>query len=145
MLDHPQTQALLDIHLDNARSLSPACSMHALDHSGLQQPQIDFFTAWQGETLVGFGAIKDLGDGHGEIKSMHVAAGQRGQGLADDILTHLLDHARSLGMVRVSLETGSQDGFGPARKLYAKHGFDECQPFADYIDDPNSFYMTRRL
>ncbi len=145
LLDHPQTQALLATHLENARSISPACSIHALDDSGLRQPAIKFFTAWQGDTLVGFGAIKDLGENHGEIKSMHVAKTHRGQGLADTILKFLMTQARDHGLTQLSLETGSQEGFAPARALYAKHGFKECAPFADYTDDPNSFYMTRAL
>ena len=145
LLDHPQTQALLAVHLENARSISPACSIHALDDSGLRQPEIQFFSAWQGDTLVGFGAIKDLGDSHGEIKSMHVAQSHRGQGLAGQIVEFLVEQAMERGMTQISLETGSQEGFGPARKLYAKHGFAACAPFSDYKLDEHSVYMTRKV
>ncbi|MAJ65043.1 MAG: GNAT family N-acetyltransferase [Micavibrio sp. TMED2] len=144
-LDHPAVQALLAIHLANARSISPACSVHALDDTGLRIPQISFYSAWQDDSLIGFGAIKDLGERHGEVKSMHVAAAHRGKGMAGVILNHLIEQARLKAMTRLSLETGSQDGFAPARALYARHGFAFCEPFADYRLDPSSVFMTREI
>jgi putative acetyltransferase len=50
-----------------------------------------------------------------------------------------------MGYHRMSLETGAMPFFAPARALYARHGFVECPPFADYREDPNSVFMTRDL
>lgn len=91
------------------------------------------------------GALKTLGGGGGEVKSMHVAQEARGRGLADKILKGLLAEAANAGMSRVSLETGSQPPFAPARAFYARHGFAFCDPFEGYEDDPASVFMTRGI
>jgi len=82
---------------------------------------------------------------HGEVKSMHVLAEYRGQGLSRLMLDHLLAEARSAGLGRLSLETGSQEMFLPARRLYERAGFTYCDPFGDYVLDPNSVFMTLTL
>src|SRR5207248_3478742 len=96
-------------------------------------------------TLLGIGALKRLSPRHGEIKSMHTAAARRGKGAGSAMLEHIIASARACGMSRLSLETGSWDYFRPARALYARHGFRECPPFADYVPDPNSVFMTLDL
>jgi putative acetyltransferase len=141
----PEIRALLEAHLDTMRSLSPPESIHALDLSGLRRPEVTFWTVWRDGTLVGCGALKQLSPTVGEIKSMHTAAAQRGQGIAEAALLHILETARTRGLRRLFLETGSQPGFEPARKLYAKHGFAACGPFGDYREDPNSVFMTLEL
>jgi putative acetyltransferase len=61
------------------------------------------------------------------------------------MLRHIIATARERGMSRLSLETGSWDYFEPARALYRSHGFVECPPFADYMLDSNSIFMTLDL
>jgi putative acetyltransferase len=61
------------------------------------------------------------------------------------MVAHIVAEARRRGYRRLSLETGSQDGFAPARQLYASAGFVPCGPFGDYTDDPNSAFMTLAL
>ena len=134
--------ALLERHMAHMRSLSPPESVHALDLSGLRGPEITFWTVWDGADLVGCGALKQIDPAHGEIKSMHTAAEHRGRGVAAAMLAHILAEARRRGYRRLSLETGSMDGFIPARMLYARNGFVECPPFGDYAEDPNSTFMT---
>ena len=95
--------------------------------------------------LVGTGALKRLDAGHAELKSMRTSTRHRGQGIARQLLNHLLHEARTRGFARVSLETGTQPFFEPARQLYLQNGFVECGPFADYGLDPSSFFMTRAL
>jgi putative acetyltransferase len=58
---------------------------------------------------------------------------------------HILDHAQSHGLSRVSLETGTHSAFVPARQLYANYGFVECAPFEGYVLDPHSVFMTKTL
>ncbi|HSL36706.1 MAG TPA: GNAT family N-acetyltransferase, partial [Arthrobacter sp.] len=108
-------------------------------------PAITFWTAREDAGLLGCGALKELQRCRGEIKSMRTAAHARGRGIATLLLTHILAEARLGGYDRLYLETGSQDFFAPARRLYQRHGFSLCPPFADYGDDPNSVYMTLAL
>ncbi|MET1022171.1 MAG: GNAT family N-acetyltransferase, partial [Arthrobacter sp.] len=124
---------------------SPAESVHALDAAALSAPSITFWSAREGTAVVGCGALKHLLPGHGEIKSMRTAAHARGRGIAALLLTHILAEARHAGYEQLYLETGSQDYFAPARRLYQRHGFDFCPPFAGYGDDPNSVFMTLAL
>lgn len=141
----PDIVRLLQNHLDFAASQSPREDVHALDVDGLTQPSVSFFSARRDGTLLGVGALKELDPTHAEIKSMHTAVAARGQGVARAILDHLLGLARERGYRRVSLETGTMDGFAPARSLYVSAGFVECPPFAHYWDSPNSVCMTLEL
>lgn len=144
-LSHAAVRALLSEHLEDMYATSPAESVHALDLDALRAPDISFFSAWDGETLLGCGALRDLGDGHLEIKSMRAARAHRGRGTGAAILLHLLGEGVRRGAVRISLETGVEPYFEPARRLYRRHGFVECPPFAGYVPDPNSVFMTREL
>lgn len=141
----PEIQALLEEHLRHMHELSPPESVHALDLDKLRQPDITFWTIWDGELLMGCGALKQHSATEGELKSMRTPAARRGRGAARAILNHIIETARSRGLQRLSLETGSQPGFEPARQLYASAGFEACGPFADYPEDPYSFFMTREL
>ncbi len=144
-LQGPEIRALLEAHLATMRVHSPPESIHALDLEGLRRPEITFWAVWDGPALVGCGALKVLSPTEGEVKSMHTAAAQRGKGVAALMLRHILQVAREKKLTRLSLETGSQPGFEPARALYAKHGFTFCGPFGDYQEDPNSVFMTLAL
>ena len=144
-LEGPEIAALLRAHLDHAARHSPPESIHALDLDRLRAPEITFWSAWLGETLVGCGALKELAPDHGEIKSMHTAAAHRGKGVAARLLERILEEARARAYRRVSLETGTMEGFAPARALYSRYGFRECPPFAQYREDPNSVCMTLEL
>ncbi len=127
----------VDMHAD-----TPPESIHMLDASQLDTPEIAFFVMRQHGEPVGMGAVKRIAPDHGEIKSMHVLSELRGKGLSRMMLDHLIAHARGEGLARLSLETGSQDMFAPARTLYARAGFLECGPFGSYRPDPNSVFMT---
>lgn len=142
----PDVLGLLDEHLTDMYATSPACSVHALDHTALLAPSITFLTARGNDgELLGCGALKELDAGHGELKSMRTTAAARGRGVATAVLGALLALAAERGYARVSLETGSQDYFAAARRLYARHGFTDCGPFGDYSPDPNSVFMTLEL
>jgi putative acetyltransferase len=144
-LTHPAIVTLLEEHLQDMYAVSPAESVHALDLDGLRGPGMAFFSAWEGESLAGCGALKDHGDGVVELKSMRTAVSGRGRGIGAAMLGFLLDEARTRGADRVLLETGAEDFFAPARRLYARHGFAVRGPFADYTEDPNSVYMELAL
>lgn len=141
----PDVVALLETHLAFARATSPPEDVHALDVDGLASEDVTFFTMRDSGTLLGVGALRELDATHGEIKSMHTAQVARGNGVGRAILEHLLATAVSRGYSRVSLETGTMDEFAAARALYARAGFEECPPFADYFESPNSVCMTLAL
>ena len=148
IIDDLSGQAIADFleeHIRDMRSVSPPESKHALDLDGLRQPDIIFWSVYQEDRLVACGALKELDPHHGELKSMRVAREVRGQGLASQLLLHILDTAQSRGYRRISLETGSMDFFKPAVALYARHGFRPCAPFGDYREDPNSVFMSLGL
>ena len=111
----------------------------------LRAPDVKFWSAWEGKSLAGCCALKQLDSSHGEIKSMRAAPDYLGKGVGKAILLHLLAEAKARGYARLSLETGSAGEFLPAQRLYASHGFTPCPPFADYRVDPLSLYMTRVL
>jgi len=139
----PQIEAFLREHLAEMRSVSPPGSSHALDPAGLMAPDLTFWSVRCDGELVGCGALKQLEEGHAEIKSMRVSACHRSRGIASRLLAHLLAEAEERGHVRLSLETGSMAFFEPARRLYARHGFEPCGPFGTYAPDPNSVFLTR--
>lgn len=141
-LTGPEIAALLHAHLEHCRGASPPESAHVLEFDALKAPGIAVWSAWDGAALVGCGALKQLDARHGEIKSMHTAAAHRGKGVAARLLEHILGVAEARGYTRLSLETGTMDEFASARALYARYGFTECPPFADYRLDPNSTFRT---
>jgi len=144
-LDDPRIVALLRHHLDSARAATAPGSAHALDLDALKAPDIDFWSTWRDDTLLGVGALKRLSPAHGEVKSMHTAAASRRTGAGSAMLRHIIAIAGEKGMSRLSLETGSWDYFSPARAFYRQHGFVVCGPFGDYVPDPNSVFMTLAL
>jgi putative acetyltransferase len=144
-LQGPEIYALLQEHLRSMHAHSPPESVHALDLDALRKPNITFWTAWDGPTLLGCGALKALSSDHAELKSMRTATAHLQQGVAQAMLLHILAEAQRRAYARVSLETGSVEAFAPARNLYAKNGFTYCGPFADYTLDPFSVFMTKAL
>jgi putative acetyltransferase len=127
------------------RSVSPPESKHALDLDALRIPEITFWSVSDAGLIVGCGALKRLDAVHAELKSMRTAPAVKRSGIASRLLAHILAEAVAMGFVRISLETGSAPFFEPARRLYEKFGFQYCQPFSNYIDDPNSTFMEKIL
>jgi putative acetyltransferase len=141
-LTGPEVAELVGEHLHGMSLNSPPESIHALNLEGLKKPEITFWSAWEGKELVGCGALKELDGQHGEIKSMRTSASHLRKGIARRMLQHIIEEAQRRGYRQLSLETGSMDDFEPARRLYASFGFQYCQPFSDYTEDPNSVFMT---
>jgi putative acetyltransferase len=144
-LSRPQVHALLQEHLDDMHAWSPPESVHALDLDRLRAPDITFWTAWDGPLLLGSAALKDLGAGHGEVKSMRTPRHLRRRGTGRALLAHLIAQARDRGLQRLSLETGAMEAFKPAQRLYESFGFTYCGPFGTYTLDPHSVFMTLDL
>ena len=144
-LSGSQVADLLRLHLDEMHQWSPACKVHALPLERLREPDVTFWSAWDGERLAAVGALKDLGDGRGELKSMRAAPEYRGKGAGEAILLHLMGEAQRRGYNWLGLETGRPDAYIPAQNLYRKHGFAECPAFGDYVSDDFSLCMDRSL
>jgi putative acetyltransferase len=128
----PQTLALLQLHLEGMHEHSPPGSVFALDLGGLAAGDVTVWSAWVGAEAAGIGALRDLGDGTGELKSMRTHPSFLRQGVAAALLEHIIHVARARGMTRLSLETGSGPAFEPALALYRRRGFVEGEAFGDY-------------
>lgn len=144
-LTGPEIAELIREHLAGMFVDSPPESVHALDLEQLKGPDITFWSAWDNGQLLGCGALKQWDSQHGEVKSMRTVTAHLRKGVARAILAHLVEEARLRGYTRLSLETGSMESFEPARKLYESFGFVYCDPFADYIEDTYSVFMTKLL
>lgn len=136
---------LVEHHLKFGRSHSPPQDAHALEVDSLLNPAVTLFSIRRRGELVAIGALKRLDDQHAELKTMHTAEHVRGLGIGRAMLDHLLIVARERGFEDVSLETGVQEAFAPARSLYASAGFTSCEPFGDYRRSPNTTYMMMRV
>ena len=141
--ENPKVHELLTKHFVELRAASPEGSAHVLDIPGLKEPSIKFWSLWQDENLIGCGALKFLEESHGEFKSIRIHDNFRNKGYGDLVINHLINEAKKLKIKRLSIETGAGDFFLPARKLFKKCKFDECQPFAHYKEDINSVYLTK--
>ena len=144
-LTGPEIHALLEEHLRAMHAHSPPESVHALDITRLRHPDITFWTVRDEGALLGCGALRRIDNETGEIKSMRTATPYLRRGVARAMLDHIVAEAARRGYRRLWLETGSMAAFEPARRLYAAAGFTFCGPFADYVPDRNSVFMTRAL
>jgi putative acetyltransferase len=140
-----QIAELLREHLASIQEITPPESIHALDLERLRSPEITFWTMWAGEELLGCGALRQLDPTSGEVKSMRTVESYRRQGVAAKMLEHIIAVAKQRTYDRLYAETGSFAEFAPARNLYAKYGFEYCNPFAEYTEDPNSVFMIKKL
>ena len=143
--EHPEVNELLTKHFIELRAASPEGSAHVLDITGLKDPSIKFWSLWEGQKLMGCGALKFLDKSHGEFKSIRVHDNFRNKGNGVKVITHLIDEAIKLDIVRLSIETGAGKFFEPARKLFKKCDFELCKPFAHYKEDVNSLYFTKLI
>jgi putative acetyltransferase len=145
--DDPKAPYVTDLLAHHLAELQSVMGEHAqaLDASGLSDPAVTFWTVWQGDALVGFGALKQLDDAHAEVKSMRAAPTARGTGVGRAILLHIIAEARKRGYVRLSLETGTAPLHVPAVALYRSVGFVSCAPFAGYQASPHNQFMSLDL
>ncbi len=144
-LDRDDVRALLARHFAEMRGGSPPSACHVLDLDSLRSPVIRFFSLREDEHLLGVGALRSIEPGHGEIKSMRTAGDALGRGVGSAMLAHLVTTARSMGMIRLSLETGNAPLFDAANRLYLRDGFEVCGPFGDYRPTDFTTFYTRRL
>lgn len=145
--DDPTAPYIADLLAYHLRELQEAMAGHAfaLDASGLSAASVTFWTAWNGETLLGFGALKQLDRAHGEVKSMRAAPAARGTGVGRAMLEHIIAEARQRGYTWLSLETGTAPLHAPAISLYRSAGFASCDAFADYKPSPHNQFFRLAL
>jgi putative acetyltransferase len=136
---------LLAFHLGEMHALSPACKVHAMPVERLREPDVTFYSAWEGDRLAAVGALREIDATRGELKSMRAAPEFRGKGAGEAILLQLVAEARRRGYTWLGLETGRPEPWAHARNLYRKHGFTECEDFGDYVGDEFSLCMSRAL
>ena len=143
--ENKEVHELLTKHFVELRAASPEGSAHVLDIPGLKVPSIKFWSLWQKDMLLGCGALKFLDKTHGEFKSIRIHDDFRRKGNGINVINHLINEAKKLDILRLSIETGAGDFFKPARNLFKQCGFNECEPFAHYKKDVNSVYLTRLI
>ena len=143
--DNLEVNELLKKHFIELRAASPEGSTHVLDIPGLKVSSIKFWSLWEGDNLLGCGALKFLEKGHGEFKSIRVHDNFRNKGNGIKIVKHLIEEAKKLNIVKLSIETGAGKFFEPARKLFKRCDFKPCKPFAHYKEDVNSIYLTKLI
>lgn len=139
----PEVAELLGNYLSDVYALAE--DPNALDLEGLRSPGVTVWTIWCENEIAGCGALKELDRHHAELKSVYTSVRFLRKGVATKLLEHIMQEARHLGYGRVSLETGTEDYFEPARKFYEKFGFSICKPFAHYVEDPGSIFMTKEF
>jgi putative acetyltransferase len=131
-LSSAATRALLRLHLDGMHANTPPEHVFALDQSGLEDPSVTLWSAWEGNAICGIGALKQLDANHGEVKSMRTHPDFLRRGVAAALLDRIIGEARARGLKRLSLETGRGDEFEAALSLYRRRGFVGGAAFADY-------------
>ena len=144
-LTAPEVIGLLEFHLAEMHALSPPSKVHALPVERLRQPDVAFYSAWDGDRLAAVGALREIDATRGELKSMRATPDYRGKGAGEAILLHLMGEAERRGYTWLGLETGRFDAWAAARSLYRKHGFTDCEDFGDYVGDEFSICMSRTL
>lgn len=144
-LSGAKTRDLVRLHLAGMHANSPPEAVFALDHSGLTAPEVTLWTAWDGDDLLAMGALKALGDGTGEVKSMRTHPDRLRRGAAARLLETIIGEAQRRGYARLSLETGRGEAFDPAIALYVRRGFEEGGPFSDYRPNPFSRFFHLAL
>lgn len=126
-------------------SSTPIEHVYALDASKLFSPDITVFGARIDAELVGVGAMRKLDSHHAELKSMHTLEKSRGLGVGKAMVTYIEEFARSNGIKRLSLETGTNEAFKPARELYKSLGFNSCEAFGDYVLSEDNTCMSKLI
>jgi len=136
---------VLQAHWLFCTSSTPIEHVYALDASKLFSPDITVFGARIDGELVGVGAMRKLDQLHAELKSMHTLAKSRGSGVGKAMVAYIEDFARSSGIERMSLETGTNEAFRPARQLYKSLGYQSCEAFGDYVLSKDNTCMTKLI
>jgi putative acetyltransferase len=144
-LNSPDVLDLLALHVQSMNAASPPEFCHVLPSAGLRDPAITFWSVREDGVLLGFGALKQIEPGHGEIKSMRTATDALGRGVGGAMLAHIVQVARTRGYSQVSLETGSTLEFAAALHLYERDGFRPCAPFGDYPESSFTRFLSRTL
>jgi putative acetyltransferase len=144
-LGDPQVEALIRHHRAESRATTPICNAHSLDSGGLAAPGVAFFSVWDGDALLGMGALKAIDSTHAELKSMRTAPAHLRKGVARVLLDHLIADARARGFTRLSLETGTAPMFTPAIAMYRQYGFADCEAFGGYPASEHNRFMTMAL
>jgi putative acetyltransferase len=99
--------------------------------------------AYDDDTPVGCGAIKEYEPGTMEIKRMYVVPHKRGKGVATVILKELENWASELNYKKCVMETGKRqpDAIG----LYTKNGYTPIPNYGQYEGVENSVCFGKGL
>jgi len=143
--DDERVKRLIAAHKEFCVAHTPPGSGHAVTITTLGIDEIRYWLALSEGDVLGCIGLQAIDPRHAEIKTLHVVEQARGKGTGAALIQALVAFSQTRNYERLSLETGKSDGFAPSRRLYAREGFEACEPFGPYIDDPFSFCMTKTL
>lgn len=106
---------------------------------------VTVWSAWDGDEILGIGALRQFDRIAGEIKSMRTHPAHLRKGVAAALLEQIIGEARMRGLQWLSLETGIGPAFEAALALYRKHGFVDGEAFAEYEPSAFSQFLHLRL
>jgi len=126
--------------------LTPREFQFQLTVEQMADPTVTLFVARDGNGRpVGMGALKEHGDGLGEVKRMYTLPSVRGQRVGSELLRRIEQLAREEGITRLLLETGEAEGFEPAYRVYERGGFTVCGAVLDYPDSGFSRFYEKKI
>ncbi|WP_432884700.1 GNAT family N-acetyltransferase [Kribbella sp. CA-245084] len=106
-------------------------------------PDITFTLLTLDGAPVGCVGLQPVGPALGEIKRMYVAPTARGWGLSRILLDAVESQARSAGVTRLRLETGTKQA--EAIALYTNHGYRPTPPYPPFDHEPASLCFAKDL
>lgn len=143
--DDEKIKRLIATHKEFCVAHTPPGSGHAVTTATRDVDQIRYWLALSEGDALGCIGLQAIDRKHAEIKTLHVLAQSRGKGAGAALIQALVAFAQARNFERLSLETGKSDGFAASRRLYAREGFEACEPFGAYANDPFSYCMTKAL
>lgn len=126
--------------------LTPREFQFQLTVEQMDDPTVTLFVARdENGRPVGMGALKEHGDGLGEVKRMYTLPSVRGRRVGSELLQRIEQLAREEGITRLVLETGEAEGFEPAYRVYERRGFTVCGAVLDYPDSGFSRFYEKKI
>ena len=99
--------------------------------------------AYENEIPVGCGAIKEYDTDTMEVKRMYVSPGNRGKGIATQVLTELENWAVEMSYKKTVLETGKRQP--EAIHLYTGSGYRQIPNYGQYANMENSLCFEKNI
>jgi putative acetyltransferase len=141
--DDKDLQCLISSLDKELLTLYPAEGIFGVDFLDPKVSEMTFCVAIVNGTPAGCGALKPLDGNVAELKRFFVVKPFRGKGIASAVLDYIEGVAKDRGIVVIRLETGPRQP--EAIGLYRKFGYNEIEPYGQYIGCQYSYCMEKDL